>query len=177
MNERVKSILQNVGWIGAGLSLIVYIIAVTILVIGFENSEKTLEDILMFAITNALVGLVIVVFLLIQGLSIAKVEHKELVEKYYGTTTKDKKAHSLKFFWITTMIKNVLFKGFGVAAATVGIIKIVIEGTNDYTMFLLAGANLIMFVCFGLLALEQAYEFYNHNTVKIMQDAIAERSN
>lgn len=163
--KKIKPILQYIGAIGAVLMSIMYIVCVVILIVGFK--AQTILNVTIFAIVNALVGLIIMQFLKIQGISFAKniPENKEILDKYYSTKTKDKKYRSINFYWATSLIKDILLKGISVIASSVGLIYIVIQGCNDYTLLLLALVNLVMFICFGLLALNQAYEFYNNRHI------------
>ena len=170
--KRIQPILQYVGVIGAILMSIMYIIMVVILIIGFK--AQSIQNTIVFAIINAIVGLMIMQFLKIQGISFAKnlPENIEIIKQYYNTKTKDKKIQSIKYYWISSLIKDFISKGLSVAFTTAGIIYIVIVGSNDYTLLLLALANLILFICFGLLALNNAYEFYNNKHVPYMQEMI-----
>ena len=170
--KKIKPVLQYIGVIGASLMSIMYIVVVFILIIGFK--AQSLQNTVVFAIVNALVGLIIMQFLKIQGISFAKnlPENIEIVKQYYNTKTKDKKIQSIKYYWTSSLIKDFIFKGLSVALSTAGIIYIVIVGSNDYTLLLLALVNLILFICFGLLALNNAYEFYNNKHVPYMQEMI-----
>ena len=170
--KKIQPILQYVGVIGAILMSIMYIITVVILIIGFK--AQSIQNTFVFAIINAIVGLIIMQFLKIQGISFAKnlPENIEIIKQYYNTKTKDKKIQSIKYYWISSLIKDFISKGLSVAFTTAGIIYIVIVGSNDYTLLLLALVNLILFICFGLLALNNAYEFYNNKHVPYMQEMI-----
>ena len=170
--KRIQPILQYVGVIGAILMSIMYIITVVILIIGFK--AQSIQNTIVFAIINAIVGLMIMQFLKIQGISFAKnlPENIEIIKQYYNTKTKDKKIQSIKYYWTSSLIKDIISKGLSIAFTTAGIIYIVIVGSNDYTLLLLALANLILFICFGLLALNNAYEFYNNKHVPYMQEMI-----
>lgn len=170
--KRIQPILQYVGVIGAILMSIMYIIIVVILIIGFK--AQSIQNTIVFAIINAIVGLMIMQFLKIQGISFAKnlPENIEIIKQYYNTKTKDKKIQSIKYYWISSLIKDFISKGLSIAFTTAGIIYIVIVGSNDYTLLLLALVNLILFICFGLLALNNAYEFYNNKHVPYMQEMI-----
>ena len=170
--KKIQPILQYVGVIGAILMSIMYIIIVVILIIGFK--AQSIQNTIVFAIINAIVGLIIMQFLKIQGISFAKnlPENIEIIKQYYNTKTKDKKIQSIKYYWTSSLIKDFISKGLSIAFTTAGIIYIVIVGSNDYTLLLLALANLILFICFGLLALNNAYEFYNNKHVPYMQEMI-----
>ena len=170
--KRIQPILQYVGVIGAILMSIMYIIIVVILIIGFK--AQSIQNTIVFAVINAIVGLMIMQFLKIQGISFAKnlPENIEIIKQYYNTKTKDKKIQSIKYYWTSSLIKDFISKGLSIAFTTAGIIYIVIVGSNDYTLLLLALANLILFICFGLLELNNAYEFYNNKHVPYMQEMI-----
>ena len=170
--KKIQPILQYVGVIGATLMSIMYIITVVILIIGFK--AQSIQNTIVFAVINAIVGLMIMQFLKIQGISFAKnlPENIEIIKQYYNTKTKDKKIQSIKYYWTSSLIKDFISKGLSIAFTTAGIIYIVIVGSNDYTLLLLALANLILFICFGLLALNNAYEFYNNKHVPYMQEMI-----
>ena len=170
--KRIQPILQYVGVIGAILMSIMYIIMVVILIIGFK--AQSIQNTIVFAIINAIVGLMIMQFLKIQGISFAKnlPENIDIIKQYYNTKTKDKKIQSIKYYWTSSLIKDFISNGLSIAFTTAGIIYIVIVGSNDYTLLLLALVNLILFICFGLLALNNAYEFYNNKHVPYMQEMI-----
>ena len=167
--KKIKPILQYIGAIGATLMSIMYIVCVVILIVGFK--AQTILNVTIFAVVNALVGLIIMQFLKIQGISFAKniPENKEILDRYYATKTKDKKYHSINFYWATSLTRDILLKGLSIIASSVGLIYIVIQGCNDYTLLLLALVNLVLFICFGLLALNNAYEFYNNRQQTIQE--------
>lgn len=171
--EKIKPVLNYVGFIGATLSSIAYVIIVFVLIKGFQYQQTT--QTIVFAAVNALVGLVICNFLRVQGVSFGKMEHKELIDQYYGTKTKDKKPHSMTYFWVKSIIKDVFTKALTIVFTTVGLIYIVIVGSNDYSKLWLALTNLIMFICFGCLALVKAYDYYNNVYVQYMKEKINEK--
>lgn len=170
--RKIKPMLQYVGVIGASLMSIMYIVVVVILIVGFK--AQSLQNTLIFAIVNALVGLIIMQFLKVQGVSFAKnlPENADILKKYYSCHTKDKKLHSIKYYWITSLIKDIILKGLSVILTTTGLIYIVIVGSNDYILLLLAVVNLVLFISFGLLALNSAYEFFNNRHIPYIQDMI-----
>lgn len=172
--KKIKPALKYIGTIGAILMAIAYVIVVCVLVFGFK-AVATL-NLTVFAVVNAAVGLIIMQMLKIQGVDFAKdlPENKAIVQQYYGTTTKDKKQHSITYFWVTSIIKDVIIKGATLALSTIGVVYLVIEGSSDIKLLLLAAVNLVMFVCFGLLSLVKAYDFYNEYHVKYMKDKLAE---
>ena len=177
MEKRLLNKLKYVGIIGAAICRVAYIVVVLVLIQGFkaENTTQTLS----FALVNAVVGFIILTFLKIQGESFAKSlpENKVISDVYYESQTRDKKYHSMKYFWITSTIKDILTKVLGVFISTFGIIYIVIIGSNDWNLLLLALVNLLLFISFGLLGLEKSYEFYNTRMVPYMQHQLEMRFN
>lgn len=173
--EKVLPILNYVGIIGACIMAVAYIIAVFVLIRGFQTEELLQTTI--FACVNAATGFIIMQFLKVQGVSFAKMlpENVEIIKKYYNTKTKDKKSHSINYFWTTSVIKDALVKCLTLAATTIGVIYIVIKGSNDYNLLFLAVVNLLMFVCFGFISLVNAYDFYNNQHVPYMREKIYEK--
>lgn len=170
--DKIKPLLTYIGAIGAVLTSIAYIILVIVLIKGFKFQQTT--QTIVFAVANAAVGMIIASFLKYQGVSFAKdlPDNKSIAEEYYATKTKDKKNHSIAWFWVTTTIKDVLFKGVTIAGSTLGLIYIVIVGSNDWSLMLMALVNLVLFICFGLLALNQAYDYYNNVYVNYMKEQL-----
>lgn len=170
--KKIKPVLQYIGVIGASLMSIMYIVVVFILIVGFK--AQSIQSTVIFAIVNALVGLIIMQFLKIQGISFAKSlpENEKIINEYYNTKTKDKKIHSIKYYWTMSLIKDIIGKGASIMLTTTGLIYIVVVGSNDYVLLLLALVNLVLFICFGLLSLNNAYEFYNNRHIPYMQEMI-----
>lgn len=177
MEKRLINILKYVGIIGATICSVAYIVVVLVLIQGFKVESNT--QTITFALVNAVVGFIILTFLKIQGESFAKSlpENKAISDAYYESETRDKKYRSMKYFWITSTIKDILTKVLGVFASTFGIIYIVIVGSNDWNLLLLALVNLLLFISFGLLGLEKSYEFYNTRMVPYMQHQLEMRFN
>ena len=174
---KIKPILQYVGALGATLMSIMYIVVIVILIIGFK--AQTFQQALIFALVNAVVGLIIMQFLKIQGIAFAEniPENKAIKDEYYRTRTRDKKYESINSYWVKSIIKDIIWKGLSVIISTAGLIYIVIQGCGDYTLLLLALVNLVLFICFGLLALNSAYEFYNNKHIPYMLNQIENRVN
>ena len=169
--KKIKPILTYIGLIGAVLTSIAYIILIFILIKGFKYEQTT--QTIVFALVNAAVGLIIANFLKYQGISFAKElpDNQQVIKDYYSNKTKDKKNHSLSFFWVTSIIKDVITKGLSIAASTCGLIYIVIVGSNDWSI-----VNLLLFICFGLLSLNKAYDYFNNTYVAYMKEKINETS-
>lgn len=172
LERKILPVLNYIGIIGAVIMAIAYIVIVFVLINGFK-AEALLQT-TVFACVNAAVGFIIMQFLKYQGVSFAKMlpDNKEVIERYYKTKTKDKKVHSITYFWVTTVIKDIIVKCLTLGATTVGIIYIVIQGSNDYNLLLLALVNLLMFVCFGFISLNNAYEFFNNKHVPYMLEQL-----
>lgn len=174
-DDKIKPILKYIGTIGASLMAVAYIAIVLIMVFGMALSANLTQS-LIFAGVNAVMGLIIMQFLKIQGIDLAKEieENKTILTRYYNMRTKDKKFRSIRYFWTTSIIKDVLVKSVTLAASTLCIIYIVIAGTQNYTWLLLAAVNLIMFGCFGLLALVKSYDFFNESHIPYIKEKINE---
>lgn len=172
---KIKPVLTYIGAIGSVLSAIAYVVTIIILIVGF-SAAKSLTESIVFAVVSAIVGVIIMQFLKIQGISFAKQlpENQEILKLYNNTLTKDKKPHSITFYWITTVIKDIVIKAALMMLTTSAIIYVVYQGSQDWNMFLLAIVNLIMFICFGLLSLTSAYDFYNDRHIPYLKLRIAE---
>lgn len=166
IEEFVIPVLNYVGLIGAIIMVFAYIATIIVLIIGFETKTEVFNT-LLFALINAAIGLIIMVLLKIQGIAFAKNLdcNVPILTQYYNTKTKDKKLHSIKFYWLTSTIKDILIKAIGIIFSTIAIINLVIQGSNDWTLMLLALVNLLMFICFGFLALVNAYDYFNEKHI------------
>lgn len=174
MQEKLINLLKYIGIMGASICSFAYIIVVVVLIQGFKV-EQTAQTII-FAVVNAIVGFIIMQFLKVQGEQFAKnkAENKPIIEEYYNSKTKDKKLHSMKYYWITSVLKDIFTKVVTVFISTVGIVYIVVVGSNDWNLLMLAFVNLLLFICFGLLALNNAYEFFNNRHIPYMLAKINE---
>lgn len=173
--RKIKPILNYIGTIGAIFMAIAYIAIVLVMIYGTTISAQLGETIL-FACINATIGIIIMQFLKIQGIAFAKnlPANQEILKRYNDTKTKDKRFRSIKFFWLTSLIKDISCKGLTIAASVGCILYIVIKGTYDYTYILLAVINLLMFACFGLLSLISAYEFFNERHIPFIEEQLNE---
>lgn len=174
-DEKIAPALQYVGTIGAVIMTFAYIIIVVIMVYGFEFRQSPSQTII-FASVNALWGFVIMQFMKLQGNSFAAniEENKAITDRYYNTKTKDKKLHSMAYYWVTSCLKDFVTKAISAGISTFALVYIVIKGSQDYTMFLLAGANLAMFISFGLLAMNKAFCFYNEYHIPYIKEKLRE---
>ncbi len=174
--EKIKPLLLYVGTIGAVISSCAYIVLIVTLINGFQVHNTTTT--ITFAGINAVVGILIANFLRYQGVAFAANidENKTLIKEYYGTKTKDKKNHSIKYFWVKNIISDLLTKGVTMAFTTCGLIYIIIVGSKDWSLLLLAFVNLALFICFGLIALDKAYDYYNTVYVAYLKERINDRN-
>lgn len=170
--RRIKPILLYVGTIGAILASIAYVALVCILIFGFMAHNLT--QTIVFAVINAVVGLIIMQFLKVQGQDFAKnlPQNKPILDEYYKAKTRDKKFHSMTYYWIRTGITDTFSKGLSILFTTIGIIYIVVQGSQDYTLLIMGFVNLIMFFCFGLIALSQTYDFFNNQHMAYVQEQL-----
>jgi hypothetical protein len=81
----------------------------------------------------------------------------------------------MKYFWITSTIQDIVSKVLVIVISTAGLIYIVVVGSNDYNMLILAFANIMMFISFGLLALVSAYNFFNEKYIPFILEQIEEK--
>lgn len=176
--KKIKSMFLYVGSIGAVISAISYIAIVLIMVFG-TAIHRSISQTLIFAGINAGMGLIIMQFLKIQGIDLAKnqEENVPILADYNSVRAKEKKVHSLRFFWITSITKDIIIKCATLAVSTIGIVYVVIYSSQDYSLLLLALVNLFMFACFGLLALVKAYDFFNEDYIPFLKERINERNN
>lgn len=174
--KNIKPILKYIGTIGAGLMTIAYIGIILIMVFGFKATSN-LQNTITFALINAIIGLVIMQFLKQQGIDLAKdlPDNKKALELYFNTKTNDKKSHSLKYYWITSVIKDVCLKAISIGLTTLGIVYIVVQGSNDYSLLLLALVNIIMFISFGLISLTNSYDFVNNQYIPYINERVKEK--
>lgn len=175
--DKIKPVLTYIGAIGAGILVVAYIIIVLVLIKGFKAEH--LFQTTIFGIVNAAMGFTIMQFLKIQGISFAQnlSENAQIIKDYNELRVrraKRKKKHDMKYFWGTTVTKDILVKCGTLGATTAGLVYICIQGSNDFTLLLAALVNLLMFVCFGLLSLCKAYDFYNNEFVNYMKEYIDE---
>lgn len=81
----------------------------------------------------------------------------------------------MKYYWITSACSDIIVKCLTLGATSVGMVYIMIEGSQDWNLLLLAGVNLLMFAGFGLISLTKAYDYYNDVYVPYMIERIYEK--
>lgn len=170
--SKIKPLLVYVGTFGAVLTSVAYVALICVLIFGFSARNAT--QTLVYALINGIIGVIIMQMLKIQGIDFAKKipENEQILIEYYNTKTKDKKIHSITYFWIKSILTDIISKGISIIISTAGIIYIVIQGSEDYTLLLLAFVNLLMFICFGMLSLSKAYDFFNNQHIVYVKEQL-----
>lgn len=154
-------LLNNIGVVGAILAAIADIAFVLIMVLGV-NINVELKAIIIFAIVNALIGILINVLLRYQGQKYAEVENEDLCKRFYNKRAKEKKYMSMGTWMGLKSVQDVLVKGCTTAFSIFGIIYVTIQGSKNPIQILITFATLILFACFGLISMNSAYmRFYN----------------
>lgn len=168
----VRPVLLWMGTIVSGVMAVAYIIVVFVLIQGFK--VETILNTTIFSIVTALVGFCIMQMLKMQGQAFAAdlEENKKIYKIYTRTETKDKKAHSMRYYWITSGAVDILTKCLTLTVTSIGMVYIMIEGSQDYNLLMLAVVNLLMFAGFGLMGLVGTYDFYNESYVPYMLEQI-----
>lgn len=178
--RKLKPILLYMGTIVSVVMAIAYILVVFVLIEGFK--VERLLNTTVFSIITAAIGFCIMQMLKIQGQSFAKnlPVNKQIIDRYSKRNCeneKERKYKSLKRYWITSAISDIAFKCLTLALTSIGMIYIMIEGSGDYSLLILAAVNLLMFAGFGLIALCKAYDFFNEEYVPYMLHEIDKCSN
>lgn len=165
MTDNLKKFLLWTGSATAVIASIVYIIFVTILVLGF-NQKLEQDKLIVFTAISGSAGVVIVTSLFSQGISLARNEPnaKKILKKYKSfQVKKEAKVRPISFHFFIELIKNIIFKGLGVAFTTYLSIKFIVEGIKDTKYIGLAVANVFIFIGFGLMSLVKGFEKYTDN--------------
>lgn len=169
--KKLKPILLYMGTIVSVVMAIAYILVVFVLIEGFK--VEAILNTTVFSIITAAIGFCIMQMLKIQGQAFAKnlPQNEKILQEYTVRQNKNKggrKYKSLTNYWISSVITDVLVKCLTLAATSVGMIYIMVEGSGDYSLLFLAAVNLLMFAGFGLISLCKAYDFYNEEYVPYM---------
>lgn len=174
--KKIKPLLKYIGFIGASISALAYIIIMCILVVGFET-HLNIKQTISYSVVNAVFGLVITLFLKKQGVDLARnlEDNKNVLDKFNNSKDKDEKLHSITYYWITSTIKDILFKAGSIAISTFCLINIVIQGSGDIMLILLSIANLALFVSFGLITLVDSYDYFNTKHIAYLKNKLKSR--
>lgn len=161
-HEALLKVLNNIGIIGAIFAGVADLILVIIFVVGINIQTKGTSS-MIFAVINAIIGILINVLLRYQGQKYAEIENEELCKSFYKKKAKErKKTMSMEVWQILQVLKDIVFKGATTAFSIFGLIYISIEGSKDTVQILITIVTLVLFTCFGLLNMNTAYNrFYN----------------
>lgn len=170
-HEALLKILNNIGVIGAILAAIADLIFVIIMVLGV-HVEAEFNAIVIYAVVNAVIGLLINVLLRYQGQKYAELENEELCKLYYNKQVKEKKYLSIGAWMALKTVQDVIVKGGTTAFSIFGIVYISITGSHNPIQILLAIMTLILFACFGLMAMNAAYVRFYNVQVPFMQQSV-----
>lgn len=176
MNIKVKKFLEYTGFIGSAISALAYIIVTLVIVLGFETAIDMQKQ-LLFSAIGAFTGLMMTFFLRGQGVIFAKKEpeSKKVMNEYYEKINKKKtikQLHTIKHYIIWQTIFDIFSKGATLAASTYFLLYIFMEGSGDLALIFLAVANILMFTCFGLVALSKAYDKYLDEHIPAIKEII-----
>ncbi|MCM1505306.1 MAG: hypothetical protein NC127_08935 [Muribaculum sp.] len=170
-HEVLLKILNNIGTIGAILAAAADIVFVIIMVIGI-HVDAEIRAIVIYAVVNALIGLLINVLLRYQGQKYAEIENEDLCRRFYKKQIKDKKYLTIGKWMALKTLEDVLIKGVTTAFSIFGVVYISITGSKNPIQILLTLATLILFGCFGLMAMNGAYNRFYNIQVPYMQDRL-----
>lgn len=161
-HEALLKLLNNIGVIGAILAALADIVFVVIMIVGV-NIHADMKSIVIFAVVNAMIGILISVLLRYQGQKYAEIENEELCKKFYNKKARRKKKYISMGVWMTLKtIQDIIIKGCTTAFSIFGMIYITIQGSKNPIQLLITLATLVLFACFGLIGMNSAYcRFYN----------------
>ena len=137
--------------------------------------EIKMSAIAIFAIVNALVGLMINFLLRYQGKKYAEIENEELCKAYYNKRVREVKYVSFNKWMTLQTFKDAVIKGGGTAFSIFGLIYISVEGSKNPIQLLLTLITLVLFACFGLMSMNSAYERFYNIQIPFMKMQLEER--
>lgn len=164
MNNKIERILLFTGLIGAITGGIGYILIIVAIVLGFET-DLSMQQQILIAVVGAVDGILINIALRYQGIALAKElpESKDINARYQKIINYDKEPKVYKligWFMGWAIVRDIIFKGITVSLTTYLVIFAFVEGNGDYSLFLVALANLLLFAGFGTMGLSGMYKKY-----------------
>jgi hypothetical protein len=164
MNDKLKEVLQYAGLFSACIGAIGYIVIIYALVMGFENA-LTLQQMLLVAIIGAVDGILINVALRYQGITFAKrvpisIETNKRYQLIKNRDKPEKEYKLIGWFMFWAIMRDILFKGCTVGLSTYLVMYTFVEGNGDYSLFLVALSNILLFAGFGAMGLAGMYDKY-----------------
>lgn len=173
-HEVLLKLLNNIGIVGSILAAIADIAFVLIMVLGVKI-ETSLTSVIIFAVVNALIGILINILLRYQGKKYAEIENEELCKKFYNKQIKEKKRLTIGKWMAVKTTEDIIIKGCTTTFSIFGIIYISIEGSKNPIQILITFTTLVLFACFGLMAMNGAYERFYNVQIPYMLLKISER--
>jgi hypothetical protein len=176
-NEDLKDLLLYVGFAGALISAVAYIIMTIVMINGF-SSAIDVEKQITFSILSSMIGLVISFLLRSQGIAFAKNEDEaqEVMKEYRELRNKEKDTKDLRtigYHMTIATIKDIIIKGTMIAGSMFGIFYMFAEGNGDWSLLGLALSNILMFTGFGLVALSKMYDKYIDEHLNVVRERIS----
>lgn len=177
--NKLKPMLTYIGTITACITGFAYIFLVVVLIKGFR--VQSIFNTTIFSIITAAVGFCIMQMLKIQGQSFAKnLDENVKVMKDWESLQiaaslqqmKGNKFRSMRYYWFTSVLSDALIKCLTLGLTSIGMVYIVVEGSNDWSLLLLAVVNLLMFIGFGFISLTKTYDFYNQSYIPFIRQQI-----
>ena len=172
--KKLRPLFTFVGTICATLLAIVYFVGAIVLINGLETPLGT-QQLIMYAVYNGIMTFLIVFALGVQGNDFAKEKNKEIIQELNDLRPKkEKKIHTMTFYWCVEIPKKIAFKTGWAWFSTLAVTTIFVEGNGDMSLLLLVAMNAIMSFGTGLLFLTKTYDYYNNNQVAVMKRKIFE---
>lgn len=173
--ERVKDILTYTGVILAAVAAIAYLILVYIIIYGFEV-DYSRNQLIVFIVLGAVVGLLINIAMRIQGIDFAKITPtakvvlKELTDSL-GQSDKVK-IRPMWVMFLSQTLKDIVIKGGAIGFTIYYTIDISYSGLGEEKYFLLALANIVLYFGIGLISMSRAYDYYLESHIPYMKQKI-----
>lgn len=172
--EKLRPIFTFVGTFCAILLAICYFVGAIVLINGLDKALGT-QQLIMYAIYNGVMTFLIVFSLGVQGNDFAKDKNKDTIKELNDLKPKkQKKIHSMVFYWSIEIPKKIFFKVGWAWFSTLAVTTIFVDGNGDMSLLLLVAVNAIMSFGTGLLFLTKTYDYYNNNQVALMKQKIYE---
>lgn len=131
--------------------------------------------IILYSTVNALIGVLISVLLRYQGQKYAEIENEDLCKQFYEKKVKEKKHMSMSLWFTLKAVQDIVIKGCTTAFCLFGTTYITIVGSKNPIQIVITLCTLLLFACFGLIAMNSAYcRFYNVQ-IPIMEQKIKEK--
>lgn len=158
--KKIKPLFLYVGFAASIIFSIAYIVVIGVMIAGLETAP-TVETFIGFLIANLIAGGCIAISLMIQGQDFAKElpDNKKILEEHFKK--KETKLHSIKFYWVIAVLRVIFTRLLLLAAMTYIVIDICWQGNGQWTYFLMALFNILMFMGFGLLGMVGMYDKFN----------------